>query len=317
MGSATITPPFGVYTPVVTFFNDDESINYDAITQHVSRLLQAGVQGLVVHGSDGEATHLLSDERAQVIRHIRGLVSKLKSNAVIIAGCSANSVLKTTRHIQAASDGGADFALVLPPSYWSAAMNKHVIKAFYIGVASKSPLPVLIYNFPGVTSGIDVDSDLILELVNESPNIVGVKLTCGNVGKLQRISASVEPARFAAFAGKADFLLPGLVAGSHGVVSALANVVPRVHGEVIRLYTAGDLEKAKSIQAELSKADWALLKFGISGVKTACEKWFGYGNERVRSPLPNVDVSKLGEGDISAMESLVKMEKSLTELVKL
>ncbi|KAK2685386.1 hypothetical protein QWA68_015119 [Fusarium oxysporum] len=306
MGSATRTPPFGVYTPVVTFFNDDESINYDAITQHASRLLQAGVKGLVVHGSNGEATHLLSDERAQVIRHIRSLVSRFNSDAVVIAGCSANSVLKTVRRIQAACDAGADFALVLPPSYWSAAMNKQVIKAFYLGVASKSPLPVFIYNFPGVTSGIDVDSDLILELANESSNIVGVKLTCGNLGKL-----------FAAFAGKADFLLPGLVVGSNGVISALANVVPRVHVEVIRLYTAGDLEKAKAIQAELSKADWALLKFGISGVKTACEKWFGYGSGKVRSPLPNVDVRKLSEGDISALESLVKMEKSLMESAKL
>ncbi|KAF5597553.1 transcriptional regulatory [Fusarium pseudocircinatum] len=289
MVSETISPPFGVYTPVVTFFNDDESINYDAITQHVGRLLQARVKGLVVHGSNGEATHLLSNERAQVIRHIHGLVSRSNSDAVIIAGCSANSVLKTVRNIQAACDAGADFALVLPPSYWSAAMNKQVIKAFYLGVASKSPLPVLIYNFPGVTSGIDLDSDLILELANESSNIVGVKLTCGNLGKLQRISASLDQQRFAAFAGKADFLLPGLVVGSNGVISALANLVPRVHVEVIRLYTAGDLEKAKAIQAELSKADWALLKFGISGVKTACEKWFGYGSGRVRSPLPNVD----------------------------
>lgn len=128
------SPPFGVYAPVITFFYDDESINYDAITQHVSRLLEAGVKGLVIHGSNGEATHLLSNERSQVIRHIRALVSKFNSDAVIIAGCSANSVLKTAHRIQAAFDMGADFALVLPPSYWSAAMNKQVIKAFYLGV---------------------------------------------------------------------------------------------------------------------------------------------------------------------------------------
>ncbi|KAH6962387.1 hypothetical protein BKA56DRAFT_736545 [Ilyonectria sp. MPI-CAGE-AT-0026] len=303
MASATRLPPFAVYAPAVTFFNDDESIDYDAITQHVSRLLQVGVKGLGIHGSNGEATHLFSDERAQ--------------DAVIIAGFSANSVLKTTRLIETACDAGADFALVLPPSYWTAAMNKQVIEAFYLGVASKSRLPVLIYNFPGVTGGIDIDSDLIIELYNESSNIVGVKLTCGNLGKLQRVSASTSPARFAAFAGKADFMLPGLVPGSHGVISALANVVPRVHVEVIRLYTAGELEKARALQAELSKADWALLKFGISGVKTACEKWFGYGSGRVRSPLPNVDVRKLSEGDIGALESLVKIEKLLIDSVKL
>lgn len=178
-------------------------------------------------------------------------------------------------------------------------------------------MPVLIYNFPGVTSGIDIDSDLILELANESSNIVGVKLTCGNLGKLQRVSASINQGRFATFAGKADFMLPGLIAGSNGVISALANVVPRVHVEVIRLYAAGELEKAMAIQSELSKADWALLKFGISGVKTSCEKWFGYGSGRVRSPLPNVDARMLSAGDIGALESLVKIEKSLMDSVKL
>lgn len=168
-----------------------------------------------------------------------------------------------------------------------------------------------------MTSGIDIDSDLILELANESPNIVGVKLTCGNLGKLQRVSASLDPERFAAFSGKADFMLPGLIAGSSGVISALANVVPRVHVEVIRLYTAGELEKARAIQAELSKADWALLKFGISGVKTACEKWFGYGSGTVRSPLPNMDVNKLSLGNIGALEAVVELEKSLLDSLKL
>ncbi|KAJ4269867.1 hypothetical protein NW762_001536 [Fusarium torreyae] len=311
MTSTTKTPPFGVYVPVVNFFNQDESLNFDAIGQHVSRLLQSGVRGLVIHGSNGEATHLLSEERIQIIRHIKDLVSQSNSDAVIIAGCSANSVFETRRHIQAAHEAGADFALVLPPNYWSAAMSKPVIKNFYLEVAATSSLPIVIYNFPGVTSGIDIDSDLIIELANESSNIVGVKLTCGNLGKLQRVSAELAPERFAAFAGKADFMLPGLVAGSNGVISALANVVPRVHVEVARLYAAGELEKARAIQAELSKADWALLKFGISGVKTACQKWFGYGTGQVRSPLPNVDVEKLSGGSIASLETVVTLEKSL------
>ncbi|KAH7018913.1 hypothetical protein EDB80DRAFT_561612 [Ilyonectria destructans] len=304
-------PPFGVYTPVVTFFNQDESIDVKSISQHVHRLLLSGVRGLVIHGSNGEATHLLPDERAAVIRQVKDLIRERQSDAVIIAGCSANSTRETLLRIQDAREAGADYALVLPPSYWAAAMTKPVIKSFYIEIARKSALPLVIYNFPGVVSGIDLDSDLILDLADATSNIVGVKLTCGNLGKLQRISVSVSAEKFVPFAGKADFLLPGLVAGSNGVISALANLVPKVHVELIRLYQSGDLEKAQAIQKQLALADWALLKFGISGVKTACCKWFGYGTGVVRSPLPSVEASALSGVSIGSLQAVVDLELSL------
>jgi 2-keto-3-deoxy-L-rhamnonate aldolase len=137
------TPPFGVYTPVVCFFNDDESINFDAVTQHIQRLLSSGVAGLVIHGSNGEATHLFPEEKIEVIRHARKLITEAKSNAVIISGCSANSARETVRNIETAKEAGADFALVLPPSYWAAAMSKPVIRTFYLEVSSQRRYQVL------------------------------------------------------------------------------------------------------------------------------------------------------------------------------
>ena len=172
-------------------------------------------------------------------------------------------------------------------------------------------MPIIIYNFPGVASGIDIDSDLIIDLATQSGSIVGVKLTCGNLGKLQRVSATLAHDKFAPFAGKADFMLPGLVAGSNGVISALANVVPKVHAEVIRLYDAGDLAKAQSLQAKLAKADWSLLKFGISGVKTACFHFFGYGSGRARVPLPTVEAKAFASEDLTALKNVVELEEDL------
>lgn len=132
--TAVKPPPFGVYTPVVTFFNQDESIDIKSTSQHVHRLLLSGVRGLVIHGSNGEATHLLPDERVAVIRHVKDLIRDHQSDAVVIAGCSANSTRETLLRIQDAREAGADYALVLPPSYWAAAMTKPVIKSFYIEV---------------------------------------------------------------------------------------------------------------------------------------------------------------------------------------
>ncbi|KAJ6445473.1 dihydrodipicolinate synthase [Purpureocillium lavendulum] len=271
-------PPFGVYAPVVCFFTDDEEIDFESIKQHVKRLLGSG---------------------------------ELESNAVIISGCSANSVRETRRLVKDAHDSGADYALVLPPSYWVAAMTKPVIKSFYAEVATDSSSPILIYNFPGVAGGIDLDSDMIIDLARQQPSIVGVKLTCGNLGKLQRISATLPSSEFAAFAGKADFMLPGLVAGSCGVISALANVVPKAHVELVRLYQAGDLNKAISLQNELSTSDWELLKLGISGVKTACQRAFDYGTGKARMPLPTVSPKAFHATEDGPLGRIITLEKQL------
>jgi 4-hydroxy-2-oxoglutarate aldolase len=179
-------------------------------------------------------------------------------------------------------------------------------------VASKTQLPIVIYNFPGVTAGIDLDSSLITTLAANNPSIVGCKLTCGNTGKLARIAASLPPSRFAPIAGKADFLLPGLVAGSAGVISALANVVPKVHVELIRLYQEGNLNRAREIQFRLASADQALLSLGLSGVKAAVVHYYRYGSVKVRSPLPEATPESFMESSIGdALDWVVQLENSL------
>ncbi len=134
MSCSTTPPPFGVYAPVVCFFTEDEEIDFPSVTHHVQRLLSSGVRGLVLHGSNGEATHLSQEERLEVIRHVRTLIKESGSSAVIISGCSANSVRETRKLIEDAQKAGADYALVLPPSYWVAAMTKPVLKDFYLEV---------------------------------------------------------------------------------------------------------------------------------------------------------------------------------------
>jgi 4-hydroxy-2-oxoglutarate aldolase len=132
-------PPFGIYPPLVCFFNDDESINYTAIAQHVERQINSGVTGLVIHGSNGEAAHLLHDERSEIIRLARRIIDKSSNinnkSATIIAGCSAPSIRETLQLITEAKKAGANYALVLPPSYYSSAMTKPVIKSYFTTVS--------------------------------------------------------------------------------------------------------------------------------------------------------------------------------------
>ncbi|KAI1484922.1 hypothetical protein F5X96DRAFT_662194 [Biscogniauxia mediterranea] len=307
-------PPRGVYAPVVAFFHEDETLDLDALQKHVTRLAQAGVAGLVIQGSNGEAPHLDHSERKQVISTALATLKQYgKPDAVIIAGCGAQSTRETIQLCQEASESGAHFALVLSPSYWVGAMQQPTIQKFFSDVASASPIPILLYNFPGVTSGIDLDSDLIAGLAASNPNkIVGCKLTCGNLGKLHRVSHDKRiQTPFAAFAGKSEFFLHGLVAGSNGLIGAAANLVPKVHVKLLKLYDEGNLSAAQELQTQLSEADWVLVRMGVSGLKAALDKYYQYGGGRSRRPLLPVQSSAFsGERD-EILQRVVDLEDSL------
>ncbi|KPM41833.1 hypothetical protein AK830_g4733 [Neonectria ditissima] len=306
-------PPRGVYAPVVAFFNDDETLDFGALKAHITRLAKAGVAGLVIQGSNGEAPHLLHSERQEVIATAS---SVLKENgvpgAVIIAGCGAQSTRESIQLCQEAKESGADYALVLSPSYWTGAMQKPVISKFFDDVAKASPIPILLYNFPAVTSGIDLDSDLIAEVAASNSNIVGCKFTCGNLGKLHRVTHDSRITKpFAAFAGKFDFFLHGLVAGSNGVIAAAANLAPAVHVHLLKLYDDGKIKEAQEIQTRLSQADWVLVQLGVAGLKAALDRYYGYGGGRSRRPLGLVASAKFeGEKDV-VLKGLVDLENSL------
>ncbi|KAJ9133756.1 Dihydrodipicolinate synthase [Pleurostoma richardsiae] len=311
---APTCPPRGVYAPVVAFFHEDETLDLEALKTHVTRLVKSGVAGLVIQGSNGEAPHLLHSERQEVISTVSGVLKDISSDreVVIIAGCGAQSTRESILLCREAHESGADYALVLSPSYWTKEMQKATIFKFFDDVAAASPIPILLYNFPAVTSGIDLDSDLIAGLAAANPKVVGCKLTCGNLGKLQRVAHDERiKGPFAAFAGKSDFFLHGLVGGSNGVIAAAANLVPKAHVHLLGLYDSGNLKEAQAVQTQLSRADWALVQLGVAGLKAALDKYYSYGGGRSRRPLGMIDPVNLEGDSDKTLRSLVELENSL------
>jgi 4-hydroxy-2-oxoglutarate aldolase len=145
----------------------------------------------------------------------------------ITLGCSAGCTRDVVDQTVEARQAGADFVLVLVPSYFHFAMDQAAIIAFFEELADKSVLPVLIYSFPGVTSGLDINSET-LEALGHHRNIVGVKLTCGGIAKVTRAAATFRPTEFAILAGQSDWLIPGMAAGAVGCITGVANLYPRV-----------------------------------------------------------------------------------------
>jgi 4-hydroxy-2-oxoglutarate aldolase len=276
--------PGGVYPPLPTFFDTQEELDLATLQRHMLRIADSGIAGYVLMGTNGEAVHLSNDERAQVIAAAREVLeSSGYSSMPLIAGCGAFSTWATLEHCLQAAHSGADFALILPPFYYKGRMDNRSLIAHYRVVADGSPLPILIYNMPGSTAGLDLDAATICTLA-EHPNIIGVKDSAGNIAKLAQIVATAPPT-FRVFAGNAGYLLPALAVGAVGAVAALANVFPEEVCAVQALFEAGELEEARMLQARLIPANAAVTTiYSVPGLKAAMELTVGYGGAP-RMPL--------------------------------
>ncbi|KAB5566592.1 hypothetical protein GE09DRAFT_740303 [Coniochaeta sp. 2T2.1] len=311
----------GVYVPTMCFFDPEtEDVDTLTIARHAVKLARAGVTGLATQGSNGEAVHLTHSERQLVTATTRKALNDAGfSHMPIIVGCGSQSTRETLQYCEEAWEAGGDYALVLPPSYYSPlfAPSSETVLEYFRTVADKSPVPIIIYNFPGAVGGMDLSSDIIVKLA-EHPNIVGVKLTCGNTGKLNRVAAATrklsknynpQKPDFLVLAGSADFSIQALVAGGHGILAGLANLAPKACIKTIELYRQGKVTEAQEMQAIVSQGDWTAIQGGVVGVKAGLQSWMGYGGY-ARSPLPKPS-SEQTKTWREGYRDLVMLEKSL------
>ena len=159
-GSARV-PPAGIWAPAVTFF-DPETDELDLESQKkYYTYLSKHLTGLVILGTNAETFMLTREERAALLKTAREAVGP---DYPIMAGVGGHSTKQVLEFINDAAAAKADYALVLPCAYFGKQTTAKVIKDFYDQVAEKSPLPIVIYNFPAVCNGIDIDSDVMTDL---------------------------------------------------------------------------------------------------------------------------------------------------------
>lgn len=307
----------GIYVPTVAFFEpSSDNVDVETTASHAVRLAKAGVAGITTQGSNGEAVHLSHKERNLVTSTTRKALDDAGfGDMPIIVGCGAQSTRECIELCAEAASAGGDYALVLPPAYYQGLFSKDTVKEFFRDVATASPIPILIYNYPGAVSGMDLNSDVIIELA-QHPNIVGCKLTCGNTGKLNRIAAATRAATvsepgsgFMCMGGSVDFTLQTLIGGGSGIIGGMANIAPKACVKLIELFEAGKLAEARKLQAVVARGDWAAIQGGIIGTKAALMAHFGYGGY-ARKPLPRPAKEETQRWR-DAFDELVKVENSL------
>ncbi|CEP10295.1 hypothetical protein [Parasitella parasitica] len=279
----------GVFVPVPTFFKANEDLDLDAFDKHVEYLASSGIAGIVVLGSMGEAVNLSEYERVQVIQQCFESINKYNPKLKMIAGTSSQSARNTIAYTRQAAEAGAGYALVLPPSFYKGSMDHNALYKFYTSVADQSPLPIVIYNYPGVCQGLDLSISLLVEL-SQHKNIVGVKGTDGNVGKMANLVNKTNPEDLTLLAGSVDFFLSELIIGAVGLIPGAGNVFPSLCVHVQTLYEENRLQEAIELQRKLVEADDALCRWhGVPGIKSFIQKRLGYGEGICRSPLQKVD----------------------------
>lgn len=309
--------PCGIYAPTMTFFDHEtEELDIPTIKKHAERLVRDGLVGLVTMGSNGEAVHCTREEKLAVTKATREALDAAGfTSTPIILGATEGSVKGTIELCELAAESGADYALILPPSYYRAQIDEESILNYFTAVADGSPLPLILYNYPGAVAGVDMDSDLLIKLGQHS-NIVGTKFTCGNTGKLTRVALGTnaktpfqEGSGYMAFGGMCDFTLQTLVSGGSGIIAGGANVMPKVCARVWNLYVEGRKDEAEALQKVLSKGDWPLTKAAIAGTKQAIQTYYGYGGYP-RKPLKRLEDARI-KAIADGTKEVMEVEKSL------
>jgi 4-hydroxy-2-oxoglutarate aldolase len=269
----------GAYAPIPTPFEDNEAIAYGKLKENLAKWAASRLDGLVVCGSNGEFPLLDEAEKIELFAFVR---KNFPAGRGIIAGTGCESLQATLRLTRKAAEAGCDAALVVTPWYYKGGMNADVLKGYFTQLADASPIPVILYNMPRNT-GVEMNSALICEL-SKHQNIIGIKDSSGNIVQIaETIKGAAKD--FAVFAGSASFLHTSLMLGAAGGTMALANVLPDKCVELMELSRKGEAAKAQELQLALLDINAAVTsKFGIGGMKAACEL-MGYYGGPLRKPL--------------------------------
>ena len=252
---------------MVTPFDESGDIRYGSFERNIEKYIEAGVEGYLVLGSNGESVYLEHSEKLKLIEAARRRVS---SSMALLAGTGVESTAATINLTKQAADIGVDAVLVKNPFYFKSQMTFDVYLVHYTAVADASPVPVIIYNVP-VFTGVPLQSRLVIELAKH-PNIRGLKDSSGDVKLISEVVWNTDADQFSVLAGAAPTLFPAMVAGARGGIVALACAAPKATLALYRAFAAGDWKKAGVIQRIIAPAAGAVTeKYGIAGLKAAME----------------------------------------------
>lgn len=288
----------GSCVALITPFTND-GINFETLDKLIDFQINSGTDAILICGTTGEPSTMDAAEKREVIRHSIEYINK---RVPAIIGTGTNSTKASIENAVFAKQSGADGTLVVTP-YYNKATQKGLI-AHYDAIADAVDIPIIVYNVPGRTN-VNILPSTMAQIVKHK-NVVGIKEASGNIKQIMEISRLCKK-EATLYSGNDDHIVPVLSCGGKGVISVVANVMPKETHEIVSLFLDGKFEDALALQHKLNPLiDNLFSEVNPIPVKQAVN-FMGYDAGNPRLPLTNMEIQNSGK---------LKLEMQKLNLVK-
>jgi 4-hydroxy-2-oxoglutarate aldolase len=283
----------GIFAPLASTFAANGELDTGAFASNIRGHLDAGLSGVVIAGSTGEAALLDESERSSLVEVAREILPQTKS---LIVGAGAESTRYTIRLAKNAAARGADAVLVVAPHYYSGVMTVPVLLDHYRAVADASPVPVVLYNIPKYMH-FALPKEVVAQLARH-PNIVGIKDSSGDRDTLAGF-IEAKSSTFSVISGSGALLQYAMGLGATGGILGVCTFAPSLALEVFSAMKRGDSAAATPAQDRLTPLHTRIVaELGVAGVKAALDAT-GLRGGQLRMPLRALDPT--GRAEVASL----------------
>ena len=268
----------GTGVALVTPFNNDLSIDYEALEKLINYQIAGNINYIVLMGTTGESVVLSNNEKRDIVNFSKKIIN---NRVPIVLGVGGNNTLEIVNYLEKNDLSGISAILSVSPSY-NKPSQEGIIKHYKI-ISKSSPVPVIIYNVPGRTAS-NISAETTLKLANEISNIIGIKEASGDFDQIMTIIKK-KPNDFLVISGDDGLTVPMIYMGANGVISVIGQSLPKEFSEMVNKALIGEIKEANKIHYKLHSYYNAIYSEGNPvGIKAHLEH-LGICNSFVRPPL--------------------------------
>lgn len=244
----------GIICAMITPFDENQNINPQATCELIDYLIDKGVYGLFILGTNGECHVLTDDEKVEFAKIV---INHTNNRVPVFVGTGGNSTREVITLSKRMEEIGANALSIITPYFVTPTQQELILH--YKSIADSVNLPIMMYNMPGKT-GINIEPDSVREL-SKIKNIVGIKDSSGRLDNMKAYIEATEGEDFSIFSGSDSLILDSLKAGGKGAVAATANFLTEIDIAIYENFMNGDLEKAQEAQNSIEELR-RILKLG-------------------------------------------------------
>jgi len=268
----------GAGVALITPFNEDKSIDYSALERLIEDQISGEIDYLVVLGTTAETPVLSEIEKKEIVRFV---IEKNAGRLKIVVGMGSNNTFGLVQSIQSTDFTGVDAILSVTP-YYNKPTQEGLFQHFKM-VVKASPVPIILYNVPGRT-GVNMNAETTLRIANLSEKMVAIKEAAGDLSQFAKIISNA-PSHFKVISGDDALTFPSIAIGSIGVISVIANALPKMLSHLTKASLKGNMPLAGQLHLQMVEMLKLIFKDGNPAGVKALMAIMGKDKNQLRLPL--------------------------------